>query len=357
MRRAGVELLADLDTLAVMGLTEVLRRLPSLLRLRRRVGRYLEEGGVDLFLPVDYPEFNLALSCRARRRGIPVLYFIAPQVWAWRPGRAKKLARCASEICVVLPFEEEFFARHGADVRFVGHPLLDEHSDAGPPALPPDRGGGRPGGGAEADGESHGRADPHRDRGRVLGLFPGSRVQEVERILPVFLDAAHRLRADRPGLRVLVARAPDLPPGSYPPAEERIELLPSEEVLARSTAALTKSGTVTLQLAIHGVPMVVGYRMNPVTHWIARRLVTVDHIALVNLVAGHEVVPELIQAELTPAGLAAAAAPFLEPGSASAERVRRKLGVVRRELGRPGCARRVARTALDLLESERRDAR
>jgi lipid-A-disaccharide synthase len=337
MRARGVELLSDLDTLAVMGLAEILRSLPSLLALRWRVWRFLSREEVDLVVPVDYPGFNLSLACRASDLGIPVLYYIAPQVWAWREGRSRKLARCADRVCVVLPFEEELLRAHGADARFVGHPLLDEAAAGELPVAADDPGG-------TGSGE---RGAGGRDGPRVLGLFPGSRRQEVDRLLEPFRAAARLVARDRPELRVLVARAPDLPASAYP--GEGPDLRPAEEVLARADAAITKSGTVTLQLALAGVPMVVAYRMNPLTHRIARRLVEVDHIALVNLVAGRELVPELIQDEAAPRRLAEAVAPLLEPGGGKHRRIREGLAGVRDRLGSPGCAGRVADHAMELM--------
>lgn len=330
MAAEGVELLADLDLLAVMGVAEVVTRLPRLLALGRRVRRFLLRESVDLFLPIDYPGFNLPMAARARRRGVPVLYYIAPQVWAWRPGRARRLAEAADLVCVVLPFEKAFLERHGARARFVGHPLLDA------PRLRDEEGAER----AEA-----GRA--------VLGLFPGSRAQEVSRMLPPFLRASEILRRERPGLDVLVARAPDLPRSAYDGVDPAV-LRPPGEVLAGATAALTKSGTSTLQLALAGVPMVVGHRVHPVTYWIARRLVEVDHLALANLVAGRRLVPELVQDEMTPERLAGAVSPFLEPRSPERLRVLEGLEEVGGRLGEPGGSARVAAAALELLERTRR---
>lgn len=334
MREAGVELMADLDTLAVMGFAEVLRSLPELLRLRWRVRRWIEREDVDLLVPIDYPGFNLSLACHASDRDVPVLYYIAPQVWAWRARRARKLARCTDRICVVLPFEERFLAEYGADVRFVGHPLLD-----GEGPIP----------GPETEGRAG--ADPRRPDDPsdppVLGVFPGSRAQEVERILPPFRRAARRLQARRPELEVRVARAPDLPRGLF--ADAPGELATPEAVLETARAALTKSGTVTLQLALAGVPMVVGYRVNPLTFLLARQLVDVDHVALANLVAGREVVPELIQGELTPERLVDEVEPLLEPGSGRRRRMCRELAEVRERLGEPGCTARVADEAVALM--------
>jgi lipid-A-disaccharide synthase len=320
MEAAGVELLADLDLLAVMGVAEVVAHLPRLLSLRREVRRFLVEEGVDLFLPIDYPGFNIPLASWSRRQGLPVLYYIAPQVWAWRPSRARVLAEAADLVCVVLPFERDFLERYGVRARFVGHPLLDA------PA-------------------------PRRVEGgaTTLGLLPGSRRQEVGRMLPPFLAAAERLRESLPDLRVLVARSRDLPGHVYDGLVEA-ELRPVEDVLGRATAALTKSGTITLQLALARVPMVVAHRVNPLTYLIGKRLVTVDHLALVNLVAGERLVPELVQGEVEPGRLSRAIHPLLEQEHPLRTRMTAGYEAVRTRLGRPGGSARVAEAAFELLE-------
>lgn len=344
MRAAGVELLAGLDELGVMGIVEILEYVPTFLRVRGRIRKFLREEGVDLFVPIDNPGLNLSLARTARARGARVLYYIAPQVWAWREGRARRLVRHSDRICVVFPFEVALLERYGGDVRFVGHPLVDEEEerrramDGGRAAgaeEPPAAGGIRDTGG-------DGRSPP------LLGLFPGSRAQEVERILPAFARAAELLRRQRPELRVAVARAPELPDSLY---DQRggADLEDPDHLVHTARAALTKSGTITLQLALAGVPMVVGYRTSTLSFAIARRLVKVPHIGLVNLVAGEEVAPELLQDELTPQALAEAVAPLLVEGPAR-HRALAGLDETRRRLGGPGCSARVAQECLDLLE-------
>ena len=323
MAAEGVVLLADLDRLAVLGFAEILRHLPDLARLRREVRRFLVEQDVDLLVPIDYPGFNLPLARFARRRGVRVLYYIAPQVWAWHESRARKLAEYADLVCVVLPFEEERLQRWGVRTRFVGHPLLDREEYASQQ--------GRP------------RSDVP-----VLGIFPGSRRQEVQRLLPPFLEAGRLLAREIPNLDIQVARARDLPPSVYVELGG-IRLVEAEEASRSATAAITKSGTITLQLALDDVPMVVGYQVSPVTYAVARRVVRVDHISLVNLVAGREVVPEFVQGEATPGALAAAAASLLDRDSPGRREQLAGLLEVRVRLGRPGAAARVAEECVRLL--------
>ncbi|MFW6039953.1 MAG: lipid-A-disaccharide synthase, partial [Gemmatimonadota bacterium] len=279
----------------------------------------LEREGVDLVVPIDYPGFNLPLAGRAHARGIAVVYYIAPQVWAWKERRAAKLAAWSDEVCVVLPFEAELLRQYGARATFVGHPLLDQPLPA-------------------TDGER-----------RSVGLFPGSRRQEVERMLPVFLEAIARLRTDASvgEFDVRVARSPDLPASAYVACPPGI-LAPPDDVLARSRAAITKSGTITLQLALADVPMVVAYRVHPLTFGILRRLVRLDSVALVNLVAEERVVAECLQDDMTPERLVAELRPLLDDGLAR-RRVLDGLARVRERLGEPGAADRVCDVCLDWL--------
>ncbi|MFQ5677988.1 MAG: lipid-A-disaccharide synthase [Gemmatimonadota bacterium] len=329
MAAAGVRLLADLDTLAVMGVSEVARRLPSLLGVRHRVRGFLVRRSVDLFLPIDYPGLNLHLSAFARRRGLAVLYYIAPQVWAWREGRARRLARHCDLICTVLPFEEELLSRYGARAIFVGHPLLDAAPNEGRQESSP-----------AGDGGSEARV--------VLSLFPGSREQEVRRILPIFAAAGRRVLEARPSTELLVAAAPGLPEHLYEAAAPARRVSP-EQAVRCATAALAKSGTVNLQLALAGVPLVVGYRMAHLSYRVARRLVRVERISLVNLVAGERIVPELIQEQMTPRALCEAVLPLLDENAPQRREMKTGLDRVRARLGDPGCADRVARLTLRLL--------
>jgi lipid-A-disaccharide synthase len=329
MAAEGVQLLATVEDLAVMGFAEVASRLPFFLRLRRRVFDTVVREGVDLVIPIDYPGFNLRLARFAKSRGMRVLYYIAPQVWAWHASRTKDLARDTDEVAVILPFEEEFLRRAGANAHFVGHPLLDLE----PPPAPRHetlRGWG---------------LDPERP---VLALFPGSRPQEVRRHFALFNEAAAEVVRVRPEVQPIVGASPDLDRSAF--GQSRWPLADDPRALLHhATAALVKSGTTTLEAALALTPFVVAYRMNALSYQIARRLVEVPHIALANLVADERLAPELVQGAATPAALRDAILPFLDPESAERRRVIAGLGRVRQTLGGAGAARRVAEDAADLL--------
>ncbi len=294
MAEQGVELLADPDELAVMGFVEVLARLPFFLSLQRSARAVIADRRPDLVLPIDYPGFNLRLARDAHRLGVPVLYYIAPQVWAWRKRRARALARYADHLAVALPFEEQLFRDAGVQTTFVGNPLLDQER--------------RPISRQEFSEEIG--VDPDRD---ILALFPGSRRQELDRHLELFTSAAELARNRRPGLQPILATAPGVSSEGYN-ASQLPRTEDSWSLLRHARAALVKSGTGTLQAALARTPMAIAYRTHPVTYWVARRLVRVDHVGLVNLVAGRRIVPEFLQDAATPAALADALVPLLEEG-------------------------------------------
>lgn len=338
MEAEGVELLARFEDLAVMGFVEVASRLPYFLRLLRDVRREMTARGADLVIPIDYPGFNLRLSRAARDARVPVLYYIAPQVWAWHRSRMKELARVTDRIATILPFEDELLRDAGANARFVGHPLLDLEE-------------------ATPSREAFARAagvDPSRP---ILALFPGSREQELARHLAVFVEAAERVRSAIPSVQPIIARSENLPEDAY--ADARFPRIgDSRGLLRHATAAIVKSGTTTLEAAIAQVPFVVAYRTHPLTFWLAERLVEVEHVALANLVAGRRVVPELLQKEATAEALADAVAPLLDESSAERTRMVQGLARVREGLESAGSreggtADRVATLAAGLMEGER----
>jgi lipid-A-disaccharide synthase len=330
MAAEGVQLLAEVDELAVMGFAEVLSRLPYFIRLRRQVFDALEREGVDLVVPIDYPGFNLRLARHATSRRIPVLYYIAPQVWAWHAKRTRQLAEDARRVAVILPFEEEFLREHGADAEFVGSPLME---------LPPPSA-------TREEWLGENRLDPDRP---LLGLFPGSRAQEVRRHLALFEAAAAEVRRRMPEVQVRIGRSPDLDPRHFTGASIPAVDGP-RELLHFSTAALVKSGTTTLEAALAGTPFAVVYRMNPLSWQIAKRLVKVPHIALANLVADERLAPEFVQDDATPDALAGALIPLLREGSAERARMVAGFGRIRDRLGGGGASERVAQMAAELLE-------
>jgi lipid-A-disaccharide synthase len=322
MEAAGVRLLYRTDSMAVMGFVEVLRRIPQHYALFRELVTRLRSGRVAALVTIDYPGFNLRLATAAHAAGVPVLYYITPQVWAWGASRLPKMARVIRKAAVILPFEEELLRRHGIDATFVGHPLLDRAE-----ALP-DRDGARE------------RLGLPRDA-RVLALFPGSRAQEIENHLDTFVEAAALVADRHPGVRVLVAAAPGV---SIPPAQCPYPLVTASSLLLlrAADASLCKSGTSTLEASVAGCPLVIAYRTSRWTHAVARRVVRIPHIGLVNVVAGREVVREFVQDAMRAPAIADALDPLLDPASGERSRMLSDLAGVRGRLGTPGAARRVA---------------
>ena len=327
MERAGVELIEHTDRLAVMGFVEVIRHIPHHWALLRSLRRRLRAGRVAAIMLVDYPGFNMKLAKAAAAAGVPVLYYITPQVWAWGAGRLAEISRSVTRAAVILPFEEELLRRHGIDASFVGHPLLDRAR-----SLPS-------------------RDDARRQLGLaldapVLALFPGSRAQEISRHLDDFVNVGVELRSRRPDLQVIIGAAPGVDLGDRSPFPVVREA--SFEILRAADAAMCKSGTTTLEAAVAGCPLVVAYRTSRWTYAIARRVVRIPHIGLVNVVAGREVAREFVQSALEPRAVADALEPLLDPASAERARIIADLAEVKARLGTPGAANRVARIAAEL---------
>jgi lipid-A-disaccharide synthase len=329
MRDAGVELLEDSDAMSVMGFVEVLRQIPHHWRLLRTIERRLATGTVGLVVLIDYPGFNMKVASAARRHGIPVLYYITPQVWAWGARRLATLSGLVTKAAVILPFEEPLLRAHGIDATFVGHPLLDRVR-----ALP----------------TKHAARESLRVAADapLLALFPGSRPQEIARHLVPFIRAATLLRKERPSLEVVVAGAPTvrIDPETCP---FPVVLDESFAVLRAADVALCKSGTTTLQAAVAECPLAIAYATNPWTYAIARRVVTIPHIGLVNVVAGRELAREFVQQGLDPSRVAGHLGALLDDREGARTRQLEGLVEVRKLLGSPGAAGRVAAIADSLL--------
>ena len=337
LRRAGAEILVDSSRLAVVGITEVLGRFGDLLRAYRTLKRVVQNREIGLLVLIDFPDFNLRLAGVARAAGVPVLYYISPQVWAWRSGRTKIIARRVDRMAVIFPFEVPLYREAGLEADFVGHPLMDTLGEPGDPSL--------------SLAESGWRGDP------LIALLPGSRDKEVKSLLPEMIRAAQIISRKRSGARFLLALAPSIHPEEVkdllPPQDTRIQVVEGRtcEVLRAADLVLVASGTATLETAILGKPMVIVYRVSPLSYRVARAMIKVKLIGLVNLVAGRALVPELIQSEANGERIAVEALRILEEGSYREEMIR-GLAEVRERLGSPGAAERVARMALEMLSGK-----
>ena len=334
MAAAGMEVIVDPTGQAAVGTSEALGRIPALYRAYRALVKRLRLERPGALVLIDFPEFNLRLARRARRAGVPVVYFIPPQLWAWRRGRVRQMARRVSRVLAVFPFEPALYEQARVPVEFVGHPLLD--------VLPLDL--------TRDEARRRLGADPGHS---LIGLLPGSRREEVERLLPPMLEAAGRLAADDGRRRFVLGLAPTVPREQVQAHLLRaaggpaVDLVSGRtyEVMAAADALLIGSGTATLEAALLGAPMVVCYRVSRTTEIIARLLARVQWIGLPNLVSGRAVVPELIQKDVTGARLAAEASRLLDnPVIATAQRAAFK--ELRARLGEPGVGRRAARAVL-----------
>jgi len=325
----GVELIHRDSQLGVMGFLEVLKHVPRHFLLLRTIRRMMERGEVALLVLIDYPGFNMKVAAAAKETGVPVLYYVTPQVWAWGAGRLPKLAQLVTKAAVILPFEEPLLRGFGIDATFVGHPMLDRAVNM-PTRL-------------EAR-EALGLAQ----NAPVLALFPGSRQQEIDRHLEDFVATAKDLQRRIAGLQVIVSVAQTVALDSAR-CPFRLIHSASLSVLRAADAALCKSGTTTLEAAIADCPLVVAYRTGRISFALARRLVKVPNIGLVNVVAGRQVAREFIQDQIVPARMADALAELLVKDGPRRQDILNGLAEVRAKLGSPGAADRVARMASELV--------
>lgn len=323
---AGLRPLAEVTQLGTIGFTGVLGAIPRHLRLYRRILAGARAGRYQGAVLIDYPGFHLRLGAALRQAGVPVIQYVAPQLWAWRASRLPQLARAADEVAAVLPFEEAWFRARGLSCRYVGHPAADRSWSA-----------------PEAARQAIGLTKS----GPVLGIFPGSREGEIGYNWPLFRDVGRRMLAEGSCASVVVAATTT---GYYPDAEGFVVRRGEPDlVLAAATAAVIKSGSTTLEAALAGTPMVVAYRTARLTYEIARRQMTVGQISLVNLIAGESVVPEFWHPPVSAAPVADAVRPLLEPSSPAAALQRAGFAAVRARLGPAGASARVADLLLGRL--------
>jgi lipid-A-disaccharide synthase len=334
----GGELLADYRGLSVTGLVEALRKVPRGLAVMNCLLDAARSEKPDALVVIDFPDFNFRLATAAKKLGIPVVYYISPQLWAWRRNRMRVMKRIADRVLVIFPFEETLYRDAGIPVEFVGHPLVDLAR-------------------AQEPREAFLREIGLDGSRPIVALLPGSRPNEVERLLPVMRDAVAQIASRSPETQCVVARAPSLDDRlfsriSWSGAKPVEVLARTDDVLAIASVAVTASGTATVQAALHGRPMVVVYKLSPLTYALGRHFVHVDMFAMVNLIAGRRIVPELIQDDCTPERVSGEVLSLLTD-PARFDETRAALADVRGKLGPPGASARAAEAVLAVAKSAR----
>ena len=332
MRAEGAKLVVDADELSVMGFTAIFTKAPQLLKAISKLKQLFFSLKPDLVIFVDFPDFNIHLAASAKKAGIPVLYYISPTIWAWRANRIKKIKRRVDHMAVILPFEASIYQRHNVPVSFVGHPLLDD-------AIKP----------IEREGTGSNSQE------QTIALMPGSRRDEVHRLLPTMLKAAQILQRTNPQLRFLVSCAPSIEEGIIQEIIEDHSVSPIQImhdkvdlIFERCYLALVASGTVSLEAAIQEMPTIIIYEVSHLSYWLGKMLVDVPHIGLANLIAGKRVLPELIQKEASAENIARIATELLTDSNAY-NKMRNELNKIRQMLGQPGASDRVAEIACRLM--------
>ena len=323
---AGARLVGDFQGFSVTGLTEAIRVLPRSFAMLRRLTEAAREQRPDVFVAIDFPDFNFRLMAALHERGIPIVYYISPQLWAWRAGRMQTMKRFVRRVLVIFPFEEELYRKEGVPVEFVGHPLVDLARVRQPRA---------------ALLREHG-LDPAAP---TVALLPGSRPNELRRIIPEMAASLPLIRARVTGVQFVVAAAPNLSDTLFAPLNAPLVREQTDDVLAASDVAITASGTATVQAALHERPMVVVYKLSPLTYRLGKPFVRVDTYAMANLVAGKRVVPELIQENFTAPRVADETTRFLIDQELHM-RTRDELRRVKEKLGEPGASGRAAEAVL-----------
>ncbi len=338
MQAAGVRLLAHISDMAVVGTIEVLSKLRSIVTAYRLLKKTLTSIRPELIILIDYPEFNLLFARAAKKKNIPIVYFISPQIWAWRQGRVRKIARLIDKMIVIFPFEKEFYERAGVDADFVGHPLLDTVR----PLL------------AREEALRHFNLSPSVP---IIGLLPGSRVGEIQRHLPIFLQAVPLMRQQLGPVQFVVPVASGIDVAGVSAMcqdyEDSVRVVKNNiyDVMNVADFMLVTSGTATVEAAIMETPMAIVYQVSPLTYRLGRLLIKTRNVGMVNIIAEKTIVPELIQDDFTPEAVAETAARYLHNAEAR-EAMRQELRIVRERLGDPGATQRAARVVYNLLHQE-----
>lgn len=338
MIKAGVDVLVHSSQMAVVGFTEVFSKADIIIKSYFRLRSILKKERPDLLILIDYPEFNIILAGAAKKIGVPVLYYVSPQLWAWRSGRAKKIAQRVDRMAVILPFEKDFYAQIGTDmpVEYVGHPLMDQV----PHNLNKD---------SIANEFGISRDDT------VIGLLPGSRNEEIEKLLPDMLGAVEIISSHIDNLKCILPVAPTISPELISQITENspVKIITTDKgvyhALKMCDLAFVASGTATLETAIMGVPMIILYRVSPLSFRIGKRVIKVPYVGLVNLIAGEEVAPELLQDDVKPQIMAERAMKILNNNEIK-NKIKEKLARVKNLMGSPGASARTARIAFDIMK-------
>ena len=332
MRKAGVELSHDFADLDVMGFVEVIKNLPRFFRLRDELVEIMKKEKPDVLLIIDYPDFNMRLAKCAKELGIPILSYIPPSAWAWRKGRAKSVAKIVNKIASIFPFEADVYRKAGADVAFVGHPLLDIVK----PSM------------TKEEACQFFAANPEKP---IILLLPGSRKQEITGLLPIMLESAEKMLQENPDCQFFLPAAstisPEMLQGILNNYKVKVHLTSENiyDLMNIADTAIAASGTVTLEAAILGLPVVVVYKMSAITYFIGKLLVKIPHISLPNIVMEERMIPELLQDEVTAENVAREAS-YLLRTHPNAEGVREKLRLMKEKLGSEGAVKRVAEEVL-----------
>jgi lipid-A-disaccharide synthase len=333
LKAEGVILLSNSDELGVVGVSEVLKKLGTVVNVFRKLARFLKEQRPDLLILVDYPEFNFRLARVAHKVGIPIVYYISPQVWAWRSARVKLIQKLVTKMIVIFPFEREFYQQHGVDVEWVGHPLVETVKSSLT---------------KEEFCRQYG-LDPSNP---IIGILPGSRESEVQRLLPVMVAAAQQIHQQQPNVQFVLPLASSLQPSHLLtwelPPYIHLTRRQTYETINAADLVVTASGTVTVETALLETPMIITYIVSPLTYWLGKHMINVPFIGMVNLIAGKQIVPELIQTMVTPERITQAVLTLLhDPAGLTA--MHQDLRGVRQKLGAPGAPDRAAATILDVL--------